>query len=302
VVVAVSTAAPAAQQSGDDVVLDTELVTLDVSVVDKGNRPVFDIGEERFQIAEDGAPQKIAFFSKEKAAVSLAIAVDTSGSMRSKLDSVVQATSNLVRASAPNDETAVIQFKDQVELVEEFTTDIGDVEDALNDLVSSGQTSLLDALMLAADYSQKDGRNRRKALVVVTDGLEKGSFYSLDEVTDHLRKLDVRLYLIGFTTDLNDSAGLFKKSQKEKAEALLHKLAEDTGGRAFFPSDESQLGPVIDQIALDLRTVYAIGYYPTNTKKDGTFRKVSVTVLGPDRKADSKLSARTRAGYMAAKQ
>ena len=294
-------AAPAAQQ-GDEVILDTELITLDVSVVDRGNRPVFDITEQRFVVTEDGVPQTISFFSKEQAAVSLALAVDTSGSMKTKLEAVVQATTNLVRASAPKDETAVIQFKDQVELIEEFTSDTSDVEDALNDLIASGQTSLLDALMLAADYAQKDGRNRRKALVVVTDGLEKGSFYSVDEVTDHLRKLDVRLYLVGFTGDLNDSAGLFKKSQKEKADALLNKLATETGGRAFFPADESQLGPIIDQIALDLRTVYAIGYYPTNTKKDGTFRKVGVTVLGTDRKPDSKLSARTRSGYVADKQ
>jgi Ca-activated chloride channel family protein len=294
-------AAPAAQQ-GDEVILDTELITLDVSVVDRGNRPVFDITEQRFVVTEDGVPQTISFFSKEQAAVSLALAVDTSGSMKTKLEAVVQATTNLVRASAPKDETAVIQFKDQVELIEEFTSDTSDVEDALNDLIASGQTSLLDALMLAADYAQKDGRNRRKALVVVTDGLEKGSFYSVDEVTDHLRKLDVRLYLVGFTGDLNDSAGLFKKSQKEKADALLNRLATETGGRAFFPADESQLGPIIDQIALDLRTVYAIGYYPTNTKKDGTYRKVAVTVLGTDRKPDSKLSARTRSGYVADKQ
>jgi len=282
--------------------LDTELITLDVSVLDKSNRPIFDLPQDRFQVLEDGVPQKIDFFSREQAPVSLALAIDTSGSMRSKLDAVVQATTNLVNADKPQDEAAVIQFKDQVELIEEFTNEKQDIEDALGDLIANGQTSLLDAITLASDYVQKDGHNRRKALVVVSDGLERGSYYSLDQVVEHMRKLDVRLYLIGFTSDLEDSGGLFHKSQKGKAEELLRKLAEETGGRAFFPSDLADLGPITDQIAQDLRTVFAVGYYPTNTKKDGTYRKVDVRMLGPDQKLDTKLSARTRAGYTADKQ
>ncbi len=295
---------PSQRETGDDgvVKLDTELVVLDVSVADRANRPVFDIGKERFQIFEDSAPQSIDFFKREELPVSLALAIDTSGSMRSKLDAVVQAATNLVHANKAQDETAVIQFKDQVELVEEFTKDSADIEDALNDLVASGQTSLLDAITLAADYAQKDGHQRRKAVVVVSDGLEKGSYYSLDQVVEHVRKLDVRLYLVGFTSDLQDTGGLFRKSQKDQAEKLLNRLAEETGGRAFFPKDVSELGTITDQIALDLRTVYAIGYYPTNTKKDGTFRKVDVKVLGPDRKPDAKLSVRTRTGYVADKE
>ncbi len=289
-------------RGGDDVKLDTEVIELDVSVADRANRPIYDIPKERFQIYEDGSLQTIEFFKKEEVPVSLALAIDTSGSMRSKLESVVQAVTNLVHANKPQDETAVLQFKDQVELIEEFTNDSSDIEDALGDLIASGQTSLLDAIMLAADYAQKDGHRRRKALVVVSDGLEKGSYYSLEQVVEQMRKLDVRLYLVGFTSDLQDTAGLFKKSQKDKAEQLLNKLAEETGGRAFFPKDVSELGPITDQIALDLRTIFALGYYPTNSKKDGTFRKIDVKVLGQDRKPDSKVSVRTRSGYVADKE
>jgi Ca-activated chloride channel family protein len=286
----------------DELQLGTELVILDVSVVDRANRPIYDIPRERFQVAEDGAPQTIEFFSRETAPVSMGLAIDTSGSMRSKLESVVQAVTNLVRTSQPNDEMAVIEFKDTVELIEEFTSKQKDVEDALEDLVANGQTSLLDAIMLSSDYIQKDSKNRRKALVLVSDGLEKGSYYTLEQVVDRMRERDVRLYLIGFTQDLDGSGGLFKKSQKEKAEQLLKKLAEETGGRSFFPRDLSELGPITDQIATDLRTVYAIGYYPTNTKKDGSFRKVDVKVLDTSQKPDSKLVARTRSGYVADKQ
>ena len=293
---------PPAGQPGDDVRLGTELVVLDVSVIDRSNRPVFDIPRDRFAVTEDGVPQTVDFFSKELAPVSLGVAIDTSGSMRSKLETVVQAVTNLVRTNRPKDETAVIQFKDTVELLEEFTTDASDVEDALGDLFANGQTSLFDAILLASDYVQKDGHNRRKALIVVTDGVEKSSYYSLEEVVESMRKLDVRLYLIGFTSDLDDSRGLFKRSQKSKAERLLTKMAVETGGRAFFPRDPSELGAISDEIALDLRTVYAIGYYPTNTKKDGTYRTVSVNVVAPGGRPDAGYSARTRAGYYAEKQ
>ena len=82
----------------------------------------------------------------------------------------------------------------------------------------------------------------------------------------------------------------------------MNKLAEETGGRSFFPKDLAELGPISDQIAQDLRTIYAIGYYPTNTKKDGTYRKVDVKVLASDKKQDPKLVARTRSGYVAEKE
>ena len=101
------------EQRADDVYqLGTELVILDVSVVDRGNRPVFDISKDRFQVLEDGAPQQIEFFTREQAPVSMALAIDTSGSMRTKLESVTQAVTNLVRTNQPQDETAVIEFKD----------------------------------------------------------------------------------------------------------------------------------------------------------------------------------------------
>lgn len=293
---------PPPTQDGDGIRLGTELILLDVSVVDRANRPIFDIGKDRFAVTEDGVPQQIDFFSKELAPVSLGLAIDTSGSMRTKLEAVIQAISNLVSGNRPQDETAVIQFKDTVELIEEFTSDTGDINDALEGLISNGQTSLLDAIILAGDYVNKDGRHRRKALVIVTDGLEKGSFYSFDDLVNHAREQDVRLYLIGFTQDLDAQRGLFKKSTKTKAEQLLNKIATETGGRSFFPKDISELAGITEQIALDLRTVYAVGYYPTNQKRDGTFRKVDVRINGTDGRPDGKLVARTRAGYTTDKE
>ncbi|HXG64327.1 MAG TPA: VWA domain-containing protein [Blastocatellia bacterium] len=286
-------------QQGDVVKLTADLVTLDVTVVDAANKPVMNLTENMFQVFEDKVPQKIAFFSREEVPVSLVFAIDSSGSMRPKLDTVIKASVNLVKESRQGDEIAVIEFRDQAEILEEFTTDINSVIDTLQGLVARGQTAMLDALYLAAEEAHKSGKNRRKAVIVVTDGVDKDSYYKFDEVVDHLREMDVQVYLIGFTQDLEESGGLFRKSQKEKAEELLRKLASETGGQAFFPKELSEVHTVAKQISTDLRTQYAIGYYPTNTKRDGTFRTVKVQVNGG---GDRRLVARTRNGYTAPKE
>lgn len=271
---------------------------LDVTVLDPSSKPVMDLKQEEFSVTEDKVSQKIEFFSKEQVAVSLVFAIDTSGSMRPKLDTVVKASTNLVKESRRDDEMAVIEFKDQPELLEEFTTDVNDVIDTLNGLVASRQTAMLDALYLAADYANKEGKNRRKAVLVVTDGLDNDSFYKFAEVVNHLREIDVQVYLIGFINDLDKEGGLFKKSPKDKAEGLLNKLAEETGGKAFYPKELSEVHAIAQQISTDLRTQYAIGYYPSNAAKDGTFRAVKVQVNSGNRR----LVARSRNGYTAARE
>jgi Ca-activated chloride channel homolog len=278
--------------------LGTDLVLLDVTVVDQSNKPVMDLKQDNFQVFEDKLPQKIDFFSKEQVPVSLVFAIDTSGSMRSKLDTVIKASVNLVKETRKDDEVAVIEFKDQPELLEEFTADTNDVIDTLQSLVASRQTAMLDALYVGADYASKEGKNRRKAIILVTDGLDKDSYYKFNEVVDHLRETDVQIYLIGFISDLDGDRGLFRKSDKDKAETLLKKLADDTGGRAFFPRELSEVHTIAQQISTDLRTQYAIGYYPTNNKKDGAFHPIRVAVNAGDRH----IVARTRNGRTAPRE
>jgi Ca-activated chloride channel family protein len=288
------------QQAKDDALqLRADLVTLDVTVVDANNTPVMNLAQSQFQVLEDKVPQKIEFFNKEQVPVSLVLTIDTSGSMKAKLDTVIKSTTRLAKESRSDDEIALIEFKDQPELLEEFTTNTADIVDTLQSLIGSGQTAMLDALFLAADYANKEGKNRRKAVVLVSDGLDADSYYKFDEVVNRLRETDVQIYLIGFTNDLNtDKAWVFKRSEKGKAEELLNKLASETGGRAFFPKELSEVGTITAQISNDLRTQYAIGYYPTNTKRDGTYRGIRVSVDG----GKQKLVARTRAGYVAGRE
>ena len=289
-------------QDKDSVIrIGASLVILDVTVLDPtGNKPVLDLKQDQFQVFEDKIAQEITFFGREQVPVSVVFAIDTSGSMKPKLDTVIKASVNLVKEGRRGDEMAVIEFKDTPDLLSEFTEDVNEITDTLQNLTGSGRTAMLDALFLAADYAHKEARNRRRAVILVTDGLDKNSYYKLEDVVDHLRETDVQIYLIGFTNDLaNDGAWVFKKSDKDKAEGLLNRLASETGGRAFFPRELAEVHTIAQAISTDLRTQYSIGYYPTNSNKDGTFRPIRVQVNGgPNRR----LVARTRAGYTAPKE
>jgi Ca-activated chloride channel homolog len=285
------------QDEKDIPVLRADLVMLDVTVYDQSsNLAVMNLAQKDFQVIEDKVPQEITFFSKDQVPVSVVFTIDTSGSMRAKLDTIIKASKNLVKDSRKGDEMAVIEFKENPELLCEFTGDTQEVIDTLDGLIARSQTSMLDAIYLAADYAQKDSKNRRRALIVVTDGLDKENYYKFEEVVKHLQESDTQMYLIGFTQDLDTDSGLFKKSPKDKAEALLTRLAVETGGRAFFPKELSDVHSIGQQISTDLRTQYAVGYYSTNTKKDGTFRSVRVQLPNS---GNRKLIARTRSGYYA---
>ncbi|HEV8485642.1 MAG TPA: VWA domain-containing protein [Blastocatellia bacterium] len=290
--------APTQNKDESKIRLTADLVMLDVTVTDATvNKPVLDLKEDQFQIFEDKLPQRIEVFSRDQIPASLVFAIDTSGSMKTKLDTVIAASVNLVKDGRPGDEMAVIEFKDEAELLSEFTEDATEVTDTLQALTARGRTALLDAVYLAAEYAHTEARNRRRAVVLVTDGVDKNSYYKFEQVVNRLRETDVQIYLIGFTKDLqNDGAWVFKKSEKDKAEGLLSRLAAETGGRAFFPKELAEVHAIAQQISTDLRTQYSIGYYPANSKRDGTFRAISVQVNAT---GNRRLVAHTRPGYTA---
>ncbi len=291
--------AQADQQSLDPegtIRVDTEEVVLDVSVIDQSNTPVYDLKQEDFTVFEDKVKQEIASVRREEVPVSFGMVIDTSGSMRAKLQQVIDSGNQLVKQMRENDEAFVASFKTEPELIQEFTHDRRDLEDALNELYSSGGTSLLDAIVATSDYAQQKAKQRRKALIIISDGLEKNSGVKEKEVIEAVKENEVQLYLVGFIDEDAEGGGLFRKSDSKKAKELLVKLAEDSGGRVFFPKEVSEMPAIADQIAKDLRTQYIVSYVPTNLIKDGTFRNVSV-VVNP--KGARKLIARTRRGYYA---
>jgi Ca-activated chloride channel homolog len=286
-----------AQDDGVVEKIDTELVALDVAVIDQANRPVYNLGKDDFTVYEDKIKQTLEGVSREEVPLSLGIVIDTSGSMRTKLKTVSDAAAGLIKTMRKDDEAFIAQFKIEPELVRDFTRDKLELEDGLNDLFTGGGTSLLDAVIATADYAHEKGRQRRKALVVISDGLERNSAVKEKEVMQALKEDEVQVYFVGFVDEDDDASSLFGKSPAKKAKELLSRLAEDSGGRAFFPKDLSELPAVTEQIAKDLRTQYVLSYYPTNPNRDNSFRTIRVVVNSKD--PNRKLIARTRQGYYA---
>ena len=278
------------------IIVDTDLVSLDVTVVDNGNQPVYDLKQEDFAVYEDKVKQQVDSVSRAEVPLSFGLVIDTSGSMKSKLQTVIEAGSLLVKQMREQDEAFVASFKAEPELIQDFTTDRRELEDALNEMYTSGGTALLDAIIATADYAQEKGKRRRKALIVISDGLEKNSAVKEKEVLEAIKEDEVQLYIVGFVDEEGEEKSLFGKSASKRAKDLLVRLAEDSGGRVYFPKEVSEMPQVAAQIAKDLRTQYVVNYYPNNEKRDGTFRTVKVQVTP---KGNRKLIARTRQGYYA---
>ena len=278
------------------IVLDTDLVLLDVKVVDQNNTPIMDLKKEDFIVYEDKVKQTIDNVSREEVPVSFGLVIDTSGSMKSKLQTVSDASVSLIKQMRVDDEAFVASFKAEPELVQDFTSDRRELEDAISELYTSCGTALLDAIIATADYAQEKGKQRRKALVVISDGLEKNSSVKEKEVMEAIKEDEVQVYLVGFIDEEMEEKSLFGKSPAKKAKDLLSRIADDSGGHAYFPKDISEIPAIAAQIAKDLRTQYVVSYYPTNDKRDGTFRTIQVGVNQVDGR---NLIARTRRGYYA---
>jgi Ca-activated chloride channel homolog len=284
------------QNRDETINIDTDLVLLDVTVVDQENNPIMSLKKEDFTVYEDKIKQTVDNVSREEVPVSFGLVIDTSGSMKSKLQTVSDASVSMIKQMRADDEAFVASFKAEPELVQDFTADRRELEDAISELYTSGGTALLDAIIATADYAQEKGKRRRKALVIISDGLEKNSSVKEKEVMEAIKEDEVQVYLVGFIDEEMEEKSLFGKSPAKKAKDLLSRIADDSGGRAYFPKEISEIPAIAAQIAKDLRTQYVVSYYPTNDKRDGTFRNIQVSV---NSQGSRKMIARTRRGYYA---
>jgi Ca-activated chloride channel family protein len=286
--------------------VNTELVTLNVRVIDRNNRPIDNVRQDDFHVFEDGVIQPIASFTREEVPISYGLAIDTSGSLRSQLQAVIDAGKTIITSNRPGDETFLVRFisSDKIETVQDFTASKDSLIDGLDELyVEGGQTAIIDAVYLTAEHVAEykkgsDADRRRRALIVITDGEDRSSFYSQEKLFARLREEDVQIYVIGFVRELDKEAGLIRKSPRDKAVNLINKLANETGGRAFLPESLSELPQIANEIVRDLRTQYVLSYNPTNKMRDGSFRSIKVVV---DDGARDKHIALTRNGRIAPK-
>jgi Ca-activated chloride channel homolog len=276
-----------------------DVVSLSVTVLDPQARLLAGISREKFTVFEDGIRQDISYFETSEVPLDLALLVDASVSMESKLAFVKQAATGFVDTLREGDRAAVFAFNTYVRPLQAFTSDRGAVRDAIQTTTAAGGTALYNAVYVALrafDKVSGDGRVRRRAIVVLTDGEDTASLLSFDDMLAEAKKAGVTIYAIGLHAD---SPGVYVAQQQRgyfsNADFVMKQLARETGAKAFFPTDLRSLSAAYAEIGRELATQYAIGYVSHNPMRNGAFRRVIVRV------ADTPgATPRTRTGYLAA--
>jgi Ca-activated chloride channel homolog len=272
-----------------------ELVSLNVTVTDGTQKYITDLTAEDFNVFEDGIRQEVTFFNRTNLPIALALLLDTSASMETKLATAQEAAIGFARRLRPQDLAEIIDFDSRVVVQHAFSSSAGDLEQAIRKTSAGGSTSLYNAVYIALkDLKKVIARNaeeiRRQAIVVLSDGEDTSSLLPFEEVLDLAKRSETAIYSIGLRNTEGTSTSM--KGFKE-AEFVLRQFAQETGGRAFFPNQLTDLTNVYGQIAEELSSQYTVGYTSKNLRRDGGWRRVVVRVGRPN------TTARTKQGYFA---
>jgi Ca-activated chloride channel family protein len=270
-------AAGALWASQNPLKVDVDLVMVNATVTDSDNRLVTDLKADNFQLFEDKIEQKIRYFSRDVAPVSIGIVLVMRRSMEERLSFARDAAVKFLTTGTPEDEYFLIEFASRARVAEGFTTDINRLRDRLALTFAQGTTALYDAVYLGLS-ELKHGQYSKKALLLITDGEDNHSRYSRGDIRDVVREADAQIFVI------------------DPGHALVEDLANMTGGHSYRVS-VNDLEDTCEKIALEIKSQYVIGYESTNTNKDGQFRKVRVRVTPPA--GLSKVNVRSREGYYA---
>lgn len=283
------------QQPKDDrIQLGTDIVNVTISVTDPYGRFVTGLGKDHFELFDDKVKQQIAHFTDDDAPVSLGIVYDVSGSMKERIGRSIRALKRFIETSHADDDFFLIGFNDRAKLVQDFTTSGDSILGHLMFANPHGSTALYDAAYIAVEKVQQ-GRQSKKALLIISDGQDNNSRYTYKELRNRVKEADVQIYAIGITDPANDSLAGFGRS-------VLEEITRMTGGRAFFPNayNEPELVEICTRIALELRHQYSVGFYPTDIQSDAKWHKVQVKVNPP--RGLGRLSLSYRDGYQSFKK
>jgi Ca-activated chloride channel family protein len=267
-----------------------ELVSLNVTVTDGQGKFATDLEEPEFEVYEDGAKQKLTFFSKTQQPISLALLLDTSASMDERMNIAQEAAIGFARQLHKDDEAEVIDFDSQVRVLSPFTHDEAVLEKAIRATTANGSTSLYNALYIALKELKKTkaaatSEIRRQAIVILSDGDDTSSLIEFDQVLDLAKRSEVVIYSIGLRQ------GEIARREFKEAEFVLKQLSSETGGRAYFPTDARELAKIYQGIWDELASQYSLAYSSANPKRDGAWRRIQVRLTRPN------LTARTKQGY-----
>jgi Ca-activated chloride channel family protein len=267
-----------------------DIVSLNVSVIDATRNFVTDLNREDFVVFEDGMKQDLTFFTKAQLPIAMSLLIDTSASMEDKLPIAQEAAIGFARRMRPDDMAQVIDFDSRVSILQQFTADKAQLENAIRQTVPNGSTSLHNAIYISLKELKKVRAKsteeiRRQAIVVLSDGEDTSSLVPFEEVLELAKRSEVVIYTIAIRGRDFGTRGF------NEAEFVLRQFAQETGGRAFFPAAAAELPNIYSQIADELAAQYALAYSSRNPKRDGQWRRIVVRTTKPD------LVARTKQGY-----
>lgn len=281
--------APPADQGSFRISVDVALVVLHATVTDRQGSLVTNLGEQDFEVYENGIPQHIQLFKNEDIPVAVGLIVDHSTSMSPKIAEVTAAARGFVRSSNREDEMFAVNFNEIASLglpaAIRFTDSTAELERAITNKPTGGQTALYDALALGLAQLQAASRDK-KVLIVVSDGGDNASRQNLDQVMKLAEQSSAVIYTVG----------LFDEEDPDRNPGVLKRLAQATGGEAFLPGQLGDVAAICERIARDIRHQYTIGYVPSDAARDGSYRAIRVVART---KGQGKLSVRTRTGYIA---
>jgi Ca-activated chloride channel family protein len=242
--------------------LDVHLTLVPVSVTDATDRPVNTLSRESFRLFEDGVEQKITSFSQEEGPISMGLLFDASGSMKNRIAASVEALKLVFQTTSPGDEFFLVQFQDRARLLSGFTPEPNDIHRELGIVEAKGWTALLDALALGANQ-MRSAKNRRRVLLVFSDGSDNNSRFSESEVRSMIVESDLRVYGVGIA----------------HRPRLLQQLADQTGGKVMVAQNMSDLPSVVERLSREIRTQYLLGYSSSIAARDGKYHKIKVELL-----------------------
>lgn len=269
-----------------------DVVSLNVTVTDRSARFVTDLSQESFLVYEDGVLQDVTYFARQQLPIALALLVDTSASMDEEMATAQEAAIGFAQRLNPDDLAEIIDFDSRVDILQAFTNDIYQLERAIRQTSAGGSTSLYNALYISLKEIGKAPLRvedvRREAIVVLSDGEDTSSLVTFEEVLDLAKRSETAIYSIGLKVDEGGSG--FRE-----ADFVLRQLAQETGGRAFFPDDADDLASIYEQISDELSNQYSLGYVSANPLRNGRWRRIVVRLDRDD------VFARTKQGYFGPK-
>ena len=287
-------AQPAPQSGQPSFRTAIDIVSLNVTVTDSTGRYITDLEEKDFEIFEDGVKQELILFNRTNLPVALSLLIDTSSSMEDRMRTAQNAAIGFVKKLRPTDLGEVIGFDSRAEVLQKFTNNTAELEQAIRKTVAGGSTSMNNAIYISLKGLKKvpvtqEEEIRRQAIILLSDGEDTSSLVTFEDVLDLARRSETAIYAIGLMQEPpSGQARGFRE-----ATYALRQLTTDTGGRAFFPADIKSLASVYGQIYDELSSQYTIGYGSKNPKRDGAWRRLVVRVTRPN------VTARTKQGYFA---